>query len=86
MVDESGADVDKKTLTVTGGGITTPQTETVTITEPVSQMTVSGGAVNVRGTSKPTSTINISVNGTKQNTTNTNTEGGFESSVTLSTE
>lgn len=86
VVDESGADVDKKTLTVTGGGITTPQTETVTITEPVSQMTVSGGAVNVRGTSKPTSTINISVNGTKQNTTNTNTEGGFESSVTLSTE
>jgi predicted nucleotidyltransferase len=78
--------VDQKTLTVTGGAITTPQMQTVTIAEPVSQMTVSGGTITVRGTSKPTSTINISVNGKKENTTQTNTEGAFDSSVTLSNE
>ncbi len=87
VIDESDyGEKAKQSLTVTAWDTATPQTEPVTITEPVAQMTFGENTVHVRGTTKATSTVNISVNGTQQNTTTTNTEWVFESSVTLSTE
>jgi len=75
-----------KSIIITDGGAPSTLAETVTITDPVSQMTLSENTVTVRGTSKVTSSINISVNGTKQASTTTNTQGSFESPVTLSAE
>ncbi len=56
---------------------TEPTNTDVVINEPSTNTTVSTKKVTVSGTSKPTSSINIKLNGTKIKTVQTNTEGKF---------
>lgn len=83
VIDETDGEVkDSKNISITAGGTLPPTTEPVTITDPVAQMTLSEDTVTVRGTSKATSAIDLSVNGVKNSSTLTNIDGHFEGVVT----
>jgi hypothetical protein len=53
----------------------------IVIKDPVSNTTVSTKSLTVSGTSKPTSSINIKLNGSKVKTTQTDANGNFSSDV-----
>jgi hypothetical protein len=62
---------------------TPPAKSDIVIKDPVTNTTVSTKIVPVSGTSKPTSSINIKLNGTKVKTAQTDVSGNF--SVTVDT-
>lgn len=53
----------------------------IVIKDPVTNTTVSTKSVTVSGNSKPTSSVNIKLNGSKTKTAQTDTSGGFSVTV-----
>lgn len=68
-------------VTAVPKGDTTPVKADVVIKEPTTNTTVSTKNVLVSGTSKPTSSINIKLNGTKVKTVQTDKDGLFSSDI-----
>lgn len=68
-------------VTAVPKGDTTPVKADIVIKEPTTNTTVSTKTILVSGTSKPTSSINIKLNGTKVKTTQTDKDGAFSADI-----
>lgn len=79
--DDAAYEEVTESITITENGSTTVQNAQVTISEPVAQDTVNAANVIVSGTTSPTSTVNFFVNGQKQSTTISSTDGWFSGTV-----
>lgn len=60
---------------------TPPPKSDIVIKEPTTNTTVSTKTLPVSGTSKPTSSVNIKLNGTKVKSTQTDTNGNFSADI-----
>lgn len=68
-------------VTAVPKGDTTPTKADIVIKEPTTNTTVSTKTILVSGTSKPTSSVNIKLNGTKVKTTQTDKDGVFSADI-----
>lgn len=68
-------------VTAVDKGAAVPAKSDITIKEPTTDTTVSTKIIPVSGVTKPTSTVNIKLNGTKVKTTQSDTEGKFSADV-----